>query len=428
MEMSIHKRAWWQVGWATVAITASVASLVLAPFSVLMVPISEEFGWSRSQTSGLVSVFALLAAFVVPFVGKLLDVYGTRKVAIPCTAVTAAGLALLAWLPNSIGIWMTVMGVLGIVSAAVNGMPLIRLGARWVDRRRGLAIGIIGTGLALGQAISPPLVGGLTAAFGWRASFIGLAVFALIVALLPLIFVLREPTAQESRELGEQQLHDERELPGLLLREAVRSRQFWVLLITTLVVGCAIPGALVHLAPMLTDKGVSPAQAIAALSFFAIAAMVGRLLGGFLLDHIFAPLVAAVIFLLPVAGFALLALGGGVLPLIGALLIGFAMGGESDLIGYMTSRYLGMKAFGTIYGLFYGLLALGYAIGPAAYAAAYDLTGNYNAALLGFAVALVAMSALVLLLGKYRYAPSIAVPGAHEPDPEDAPRVQQINL
>lgn len=428
MKTNIEKKAWWQVGWATVAITASVASLILAPFSALMVEISEEFGWSRSQTSGLVSFFALLAAVVVPFVGKLLDKYGTRKVAIPCVAVTAAGIALLAFLPGSYGIWLTVMGVLGVVSAAVNGMPLIRLGARWVDRRRGLAIGIIGTGLALGQAISPALVGVLSANFGWRASFIGLSIFAVVVALLPLIFVLREPTAEESAELGENQLHEEQDLPGFTLAQAVRKRTFWILLISTAIVGSAIPGALVHLAPMLTDKGVPQAQALAALSFFAIAAMVGRMVGGFLLDKLHAPYVAAVIFVLPVAGFAMIAFGPGPVPLIGALMMGFAMGGESDLVGFMTSRYMGMKAFGTIYGLFYGILALGYAIGPAAYAAAYDLGGNYNGAFLIFGILLIVTIGLILTLGKYPFPASITLPGGKDPDPEDAPRVEQINL
>ena len=79
------------------------------------------------------------------------------------------------------------------------------------------------------------------------------------------------------------------------------------------------------------------------------------------------------------------------------------MGAESDLVGYLTSRYLGMKAFGTIYGLFYGLLALGYSIGPAIYAWAYDFGGGYTTAywILGIAVALVSIS--VLFLGRYRY-------------------------
>lgn len=426
--MQVQRRAWWMVSWSTLAITASVASLVLSPFSVLMVPISQEFGWSRTQTSGLVSIFALTAAVVTPGVGRLLDRYGTRKVAIPCTILTAAGLLSLSVLPNSLALWMTVMGVLGVISTAVNGMPLVRLGARWVDRRRGLAIGIIGTGLALGQAVSPPLVGGLTAQFGWRASFVGLAIFAVVVALLPLLFVLRDPTHAESVALGERELHDESELPGLTVREAVRTRHFWILLVSTLIIGCAIPGALVHLVAMLTDQGISPERAVAALSFAALATMAGRLIGGFLLDHLHAPLVALVVFMVPVVGFVLLDTGIGVLPLIGALCIGFAMGGESDLVSYMTSRYLGMRSFGTLYGIFYALLALGYSIGPAVYAIAYDRTGGYTPAYWIFGVALVLVAASLPLLGRYRYAPAIAVPGAHEPAPDDAPRIQATGL
>lgn len=403
MNETLARRAWWQVSWATLAITAAVASLVLAPFSVLLKPISEEFGWSRSATSGLVSVFALTAAIVVPLVGRLLDKYGTRRVVIPCVLLTAVGLASLALLPASLPLWMTVMGVLGVVSAAVNGMPLIRLGARWVDRHRGMAIGVIGTGMALGQAFSPPLVNLMTAEWGWRGAFIGLAVFAVVVAGLPTIFILRDPTPEESVQLNAAHEDPTAELPGLGVAEALRTRPFWVLLLSTLVIGTAIPGALVHLVSILTDSGVSQERAVAALSMSAVAAMVGRLVGGYLLDRIHAPRVAFVVMIIPVVGFVLLGSGMGMLPLIGALCVGFAMGAESDLVGYLTSRYLGMKSFGTLYGVFYGLLALGYSIGPAIYAWAYDFGGGYRTAYWILGVALGLVSFAVLTLGKYRY-------------------------
>lgn len=422
--MDIQRRAWWMVSWSTIAITASVASLVLSPFSVLLGPISQEFGWSRSQTSGLVSVFALTAAVVTPVVGRLLDKYGTRKVIVPGIILTLIGLASLSILPPALWLWMTVMGLLGVVSVTVNGMPIVRLGARWVDRRRGLAIGIIGTGLALGQAISPVIVGGLLTHFGWRTSFIGLAVFGLIVALLPAAFILRDPRPDESKLLGETSHHEEQELPGLTVSEAFRTRQYWILLLTTLVIACAMPGVLVHLVSILTDHGISLERAVAALSLAGLATMAGRLIGGFLLDVIHAPYVAMVVFLFPVVGFLFLGSGLGILPLVGAMCVGFAMGGEADLVSYMTSRYLGMKAFGALYGILFALLALGYAIGPAVFAASFDMTGSYHTAYWVFGIALLVVTALLPFMGKYRFKPAVAVPGAHEPDPEDVPRVQ----
>lgn len=404
-----------------VAITASVASLILALFSVLMKPISEEFGWSRSATSGLVSIFALTAAFFVPFVGRLLDKYGTRPVVIPSILLTAVGLASLAVLPPSLPLWMVVMGLLGLTSAAVNGMPLIRLGARWVDRHRGMAIGVVGTGLALGQAASPALVGAVTAEWGWRGAFVALTVALLIVALLPSLFILRDPTPDETVLLSAQPEGVATELPDYTFAEALRSKPFWIILLTTLVIGTAMPGALVHLVSILTDAGISMEQAVLALSLSGVAAMIGRLLGGFLLDRIHAPIVAFTVFMFPILGFVLLAVGPGTLPLIGAICIGFAMGAESDLVGYLTSRYLGMKAFGTIYGLFYGLLALGYSIGPAVYAWAFDFGGGYTTAywILGIALALVSTSLLFLgrsvakasVSGRERSHAGLALPG-----------------
>ncbi|WP_425308554.1 MFS transporter [Ammonicoccus fulvus] len=422
--MDVQRRAWWMVSWSTIAITASVASLVLSPFSVLLGPISQEFGWSRSQTSGLVSIFALTAAVVTPVVGRLLDKHGTRKILVPGVILTLIGLASLSILPPQLWLWMTVMGLLGVVSVTVNGMPVVRLAARWVDRRRGLAIGIVGTGLALGQAISPVIVGGLMTHYGWRTSFIGLAVFGLIVALLPALFVLRDPRPEESVKLGETTHHTEEELPGLTVKEAFKTRQYWILLISTLVIACAMPGVLVHLVSILTDQGISMERAVAALSLAGLATMAGRLIGGFLLDVIHAPYVAMVVFLFPVVGFLMLGSGMGILPLIGAMCVGFAMGGEADLVSYMTSRYLGMKSFGSLYGILFALLALGYAIGPAVYAASYDSTGSYHTAYWIFGIALIVVMLALPFMGKYRFRPAVAVPGAHEPDPEDAPTTQ----
>lgn len=403
MKENLIRKAWWQVSWATLAVTAGVASLVLAPFSVLMVPISKEFGWMRSQTSGLVSVFALAAAVVVPFVGRLLDRFGTRRVVLPAVVLTAGGLAALAVLPNSFPVWLIVMAALGIVSAAVNGMPLIRLGARWVDRYRGLAIGVIGTGLALGQAASPPLVSLVADEYGWRGAFVALGIVAIVVAGLPTLLILRDPTPEESVELSMTHNDPNVQLPGYTFVAALKTRPFWILLLSTLVIGTAIPGALVHLVAILTDTGVTQGQAVAALSLAGLAAMFGRLIGGFLLDRIHAPLVAFVVMLFPVLGFILLGTGWAVLPLVGALCVGVAMGAESDLVGYLTSRYLGMKAFGTLYGIFYALLALGYSIGPAIYAWSYDFGGGYNTAFWILGIALVVMSSSVLTLGRYRY-------------------------
>jgi MFS family permease len=131
--------------------------------------------------------------------------------------------------------------------------------------------------------------------------------------------------------------------------------------------------------------------------------MTGRLLAGYLIDRFFAAHVATVLFLAPIAGFALLASAAGALPAIGVTLVGLGLGTEIDLIAFLTSRYLGQRAFGQIYGYCFMLFGLGSSFGRYIGGAVYDLAGSYNPALIGAAVALMIAVALVYRLGPYVY-------------------------
>src|SRR4029077_10488438 len=154
---------------------------------------------------------------------------------------------------------------------------------------------------------------------------------------------------------------------------------------------------------LLTDAGLSPAKAAATLGLFGLATMTGRLLAGYLVDRFFAAHVASVLFLLPIVGFALLATAAGALPALGVILIGLGLGTEIDLIAFLTSRYLGQRAFGQIYGYCFMIFGLGSSFGRFIGGYVYALAGSYNPALIGAAVALVIAVVLVNRLGPYLY-------------------------
>jgi MFS family permease len=103
----------------------------------------------------------------------------------------------------------------------------------------------------------------------------------------------------------------------------------------------------------------------------------------------FAAHVASVLFLLPIAGFALLATAAGALPALGVILIGLGLSTEIDLIAFLTSRYFGQRAFGQLYGFCFMLFGLGSSFGCYIGGAVYDLAGSYIPALVGAAIALV---------------------------------------
>src|SRR5580704_8745770 len=192
-------------------------------------------------------------------------------------------------------------------------------------------------------------------------------------------------------------------LPGLTAREARREPRFWLLATAFFLVAMALLGSSAHVVPLLTDRGLSPVAATATFGLFGLFTLAGRLLSGYLIDRIFAPYIATVFWLAPIGGFALLTSGYGFLPGVGVALIGLGLGTEVDLIAFMISRYLGLRSFGALYGLFFMAFALGGAIGRFLGGYLFDLAGSYNAALIGAGGALLIAVILVNRLGAYAY-------------------------
>jgi predicted MFS family arabinose efflux permease len=184
----------------------------------------------------------------------------------------------------------------------------------------------------------------------------------------------------------------------------VRSSAFWLIAIAVLLVVTTINGIVGHLVPMLTDRGLNVGQATATLSAVGLSTIVGRLAAGYFLDRFFAPYVAAGLFLLPLVAIALLTTGAaGTAPVLAAIALGFGLGAEVDVIGFLVSRYFGLRAYGEVYGYLFGIFTLGTGFGPLLMAVSFDITRSYDVALTGLAGALVCASILVSRLGPYRF-------------------------
>jgi MFS family permease len=169
-----------------------------------------------------------------------------------------------------------------------------------------------------------------------------------------------------------------------------------------------IHGCLTHLAPLLTDQGLSAQQAAAALMLFSAMGAVGRITTGYLLDRIPPRLVATSYFLAVVLGL-LAALGSSDerLAWLFAALLGIGFGAESDLMPYLTARYFGLKSFGEIYGWIFGAFAFGAVLGPFLMGWVFDTTGSYQLALLILIPATTLGAGLMLPLGERQ--PVVAV-------------------
>jgi MFS family permease len=159
---------------------------------------------------------------------------------------------------------------------------------------------------------------------------------------------------------------------------------------------------MIHLAPMLKDRGMTPAAAAFAASVMGAAGMVGRLGTGYLLDLLPADRVPTLAFSLVAAGIFLLFAGAtGPTSYLAATLIGFGYGAESATIPYLVSRYFGLRSFGEIYSYLFITVPLGGALGPVLMGAGFDRTGSYRSVLLLCGVATMAAALMMLRLSSY---------------------------
>lgn len=186
------------------------------------------------------------------------------------------------------------------------------------------------------------------------------------------------------------------------LSRAMRTRPFWLLVVSIVLIGIGITSILAHLVPMLIGRGVEPARAALAMSLLGLGLIFGRILSGYLMDHFFAPYVAAGFQLGMVLGLAILALGyAGPLGFLAGMSVGLATGSEISEIAYLVSRYFGLKAFGLINGVMFAAFQVGSGIGAYAMGAWYDHAGNYLGALWAVTGLVTISTVLILLLGPY---------------------------
>jgi MFS family permease len=186
------------------------------------------------------------------------------------------------------------------------------------------------------------------------------------------------------------------------LSQGIRSRTFWILMVVLFCASITQNGTTVHLVALLTDRGVSASQAAIVLSSFGVANVVGRLLTGWLIDRVFAARVSfALLVLMALGAFLLSGAQSLVMGVLAASLIGFGVGGESDITPYLLSRYFGLQSFSTLYSFAWIATASAGAIGPILMGRAFDATGSYESVLVTLAFVTLAAGSLMLVLPRY---------------------------
>jgi predicted MFS family arabinose efflux permease len=312
--------------------------------------------------------------------GRLVDRFGARRIAIGSLAAHALGFALLGLLTAGLTSFLILTGVMALLGAGSSPLPFTRLIVARFRQRQGLALGFAMVGTGLGATLIPAVLPSLIAGHGWRLGYLALAGYALGGCVL-VAALLRGFDTQPVR-IGDE--------PILAI---VRDPAFVRIAVPIFLASTAILGVVVHLVPMLTDAGLGPVRAGQYAALVGVTAIVGRRAIGAVLDRVAPAWVAATLFAVAALGVCLVTINPRAMGALSAMMLGLAVGGEGNLVAVLVARHFEMSHYGRAYGTLYTLFLLGGAVGPALIGFLFDAFGGYFIPMSGAALVLTAACA-----------------------------------
>lgn len=401
-QMSAGKiNRWWFVvtGFLTLLFGTTTVSVL---FNVLGGPMAEEFGWERSVVTNGLSLETVMVGVSIVALGFLVDRFGPRLPSVPMSLMFGGGLMLMAALPSSEFLFYALCLFVGAGAGAVNPVAHSTVVSAWFQDRRGLALGFLMAGLGACGVLMPYLANWVLSWGGWRLTFLVIGALCTVIPAGVYAFVTRMP---EEHDAERKEARAQGATAGESLWTIARKyRQFWLLSLSIFLVSSATFGLMGQVVPMTTDKGIDRAGAVAALSVISFASIAARLLVGYLLDRLYAPILAGVIFALCGVGVFLIisstSLG---FIILGAALVGVGLGAEGDVAAYMCSRYFPKHSYGRALGFVYFLYAQGAAFGVFLLGQVYGATGSYQAGAFPIIGMVILAIILLLFMGPYRF-------------------------
>lgn len=255
----------------------------------------------------------------------------------------------------------------------------------------------------------PSIAQQLIARLGWPLSY-GSFGLAILVISLPVVAVFLKERPEDMGLVTDGRTNGHAPRPvaaqtaGLTVREALRTSEFWKMLSAFFLVTAAVHACFIHLPEILTDRGSTLQAAAFVSSLLGVGLFLGRLGCGYLMDRLFAPHVAAVLFTGVALGVAILAMSHSIwFACVAVLLVGLGIGAEADIIGYLTGRYFGLRSFGEIFGWIWAVFGVSGGLGAYLMGVGFDKTGSYNLPLAGFVCAALGAVLSMTRLEPYRY-------------------------
>lgn len=392
-----ERRPWLIVLGCMIGLSVAFGPAFIATFGLYVKPLSAEFGWSRTEVSAIYSIVAIIGAMGTPVLGFALDRYGSRWAILGAALLLPAALLLLTAVPLNYVLYLGCGVVLGLVAIIASPTAYVNLLPQWFTGRLGLVVALAMTGSGLGQFVMPLAHGALLERFDWRTAWSIMAAVIAVIGLMTAIFLAHDRDSVKSlRRSGR-----EHELDGVTIGTAMRSPTFWTAVLAFFIVMMVAGAMLTHLAPLLSDRGFSTAQAAGVVALIGMFSLGGRIATGFLLDRVGYGTIGLVVFPAQAAGCLLLASeSGGIAPFAAAALIGLAYGVEADLLPYMLRTTFGLRSFGRLYGIGFGVVQVGPVFGPLILGVSFDRAGGYATGLIVLATCSLVSAALIFIASR----------------------------
>ncbi|ETI64261.1 hypothetical protein C100_08410 [Sphingobium sp. C100] len=370
----------WRQHWPMLLVATAgmmLCTVHVYTLGVMVAPLEREFGWSRTQIFSGPLILALTGLFVTPMIGSLVDRIGPRRVGLIGVPVFCCSVALLSTATASPASWWVLWFVVSLASILCGPMVWAAgLNSRFV-KNRGLALALALCGTGAGGAFIPALTEAFIGALGWRQAYIAIGALAAVITV-PLVLFAFHPLGQAGsvKAMFGKSGGAKRAQGG---RSLYFQTRYVKLALAMLLFGFPVSGVIVNSVPILSSNGFTQASAAALAGVIGIGAIIGRLVGGYLLDRLNASKVTAVAVMLPAVS-GLLLLSGPTSPVTAGaafMVLGLAVGTELDACAYLTAQYFGMRNFGALYGMIMGLLVFSNGLSPLIASFIYDKMGSY---------------------------------------------------
>ncbi len=404
-----------------VAAVAFVALIGAAGFraapGVLMVPLQDEFGWSRGTLSLAVGVNLVLFGLTAPFAAALMERFGIRQVTTCALLLVAAGAGATVFVQAS---WQLVLTWGVLIGLGTGSMALVfaaTVAQRWFVKRRGLVTGILTAGSATGQLVFLPVVAVVAEQSGWRLASLVIAAAALAVVPLVMVFLRDHPADRGVTAYGAEAAPEEvhspvqefDQVPEVVgpnaarqaieaLREASHHRTFWALMAGFAICGATTNGLIgTHFVPAAHDHGMGETTAAGLLAVVGVFDIVGTIGSGWLTDRYDPRVLLGCYYLFRGVGLALLPLllSDAVHPSMVAFVVIYGLDWVATVPPTVALCRDAFGASGTVvFGWVFAAHQVGAAAASVAAGVARDRTGTYTVA--WFSAALLCAVAAVI--------------------------------